>query len=110
MAEYVHETPGTEIYSISGRYSIIEEGTMTHSGRVLLYRVGIATIDNACCGSGGCRFIHVSGYVKAWQHHVRPDGLPVSLVECVSGKHERKRIEALLHQQFPHSQVVFGES
>ena len=110
MTEHIHHPPGTEVQSIGGHYTIIEEGRMNHRGRILLYVVGIAVVDRSCCGTGGCRFIYVPGYVRAWQNKTRPDGLPVSTVEPVADTEDQKIIKAILDRQFPHSQVSFSEA
>lgn len=110
MTEHIHEPPGTEVRCIGGHYTITEEGRLSHRGRILLYWVGVAVVDSSCCGTGGCRFIHVPGYVTAWQNRIRPDSLPVSTVEPVADRKDRKIIKALLDQQFPHSQVSFREA
>jgi hypothetical protein len=110
MIEHIHQPPGTEVRSIGGHYTIIDEGRMNHRGKILLYVVGVAVVDSSCCGTGGCRFVHIPGYVTAWHDTIRPDGLPVSTVEPVAGKKDRKIIKALLEQQFSHSQVSFLEA
>ncbi|MBA4397208.1 MAG: hypothetical protein C0394_07490 [Syntrophus sp. (in: bacteria)] len=61
MIEYIHRPPGAEVQSICSHHEITEEGRMNHQGRILLYVVGVAVIDRSCCGTGGCRFIHVPG-------------------------------------------------
>jgi hypothetical protein len=110
MIEHIHQPPGTEVQSIGGHYTIMEEGRMDYRGRTLLYVVGVAVVDRSCCGTGGCRFIQVSGYITAWQHQTGPEGLAVSAVEPVAGRNDRKAIKARLDRQFPHSQVFFGEA
>lgn len=110
MIEHIHEPPGTEVRCIGGHYTITEEGRMNRRGRILLYVVGVAVVDSSCCGTGGCRFVHVQGYVTVWHNTIRPDGLPVSTVEPVADRKDRKIIKALLDQQFPHSQVSFREA
>jgi hypothetical protein len=109
MIEHIHQPPGTEVRCIGGHYTITEEGRMSHQGRTLLYVVGVAVVDSSCCGTCGCRFIQVPGYVRAWRNQTRPDGLPVSTVEPVADTKDQKMIKALLDRQFPHSQVSFRE-
>jgi hypothetical protein len=109
MIEYIHQLPGTEIRSISGHYTIIEEGRMNHGGRMLLYEVGVAVVDSACCGTGGCRFVHVAGYITAWRRRTGSDGQAVSDVEPVADMEDRKAIKTLLDRQFPYSQISFRE-
>ena len=110
MTDHIHRPPGTEIRSISGHYTMTEEGRLHHQGRMLLYVVGVAVVDSACCGTGGCRFIHVAGHITAWRHRTGPDGLPVSDVEPVADPKERKTIQSLLEASFPHSQISFRDA
>ena len=110
MIEHIHQPPGTEIRSISGQYTITEEGRMHYQGRMLLYVVGAAVVDNACCGTGGCRFIHVEGYITAWKHRTGPGGFSVSDVEPVADPKDCKTIRTLLEKQFPYSQISFRET
>ena len=110
MTDYIHQPPGTEFRSISGHYTITEAGHMEHRGGTLLYELGVAVVDNSCCGAGGCRFIHVVGYVTSVGRRTDPDGLPVSDVEPVADPKDRKSIQAILEKQFPHSQVSFRET
>jgi hypothetical protein len=110
MMEHIHQPPGTEIRCIGGYYTIIEEGRMNYGGGTLLYWIGNVIIDSSCCGTGGGRFIHVAGYIKIWQRHTGPDGLPVSIVEPVADIKDRKNIKRLLEQKFPYSQVSFCEA
>ena len=108
MAEYIHQKPGTEIQCIGGHYTITEEGLLTYRERTLLYVVGIAIVGSACCGTGGCRFINIPGYITSRQFKIRPDGLRVSEVELVTLEKDRKDIKKLLAAQFPHSHCLHG--
>ena len=108
MAEYIHQKPGTEIQCIGGHYTITEEGWMTYRERTLLYVVGVAIVDSACCGAGGCRFINIPGYVKSWQFKIHMDDLWVSEVEPITSENDRNDIKKLLVAQFPHSQIAFA--
>jgi hypothetical protein len=110
MIEHIHQPPGTEVRAVGGHYTILEEGRMNHRGRILLFWVGVAVVDSSCCGTGGCRFVHVPGYVTAWQSRIRDDSLPVSTLEPVADKNDQRTIKALLDHRFPHSQISFKES
>lgn len=83
---------------------------MNHRGRTLLYWIGIAVVGSSCCGTGGCRFIHIPGYVTAWHNKISTEGLPVSTVDPVIDKTDQMTIKEMLDQQFPHSQISFREA
>jgi hypothetical protein len=107
MAQYIHQEEGTEIQAISGHYTILEEGRLKQGESPFLYVMGAAVVDSSCCGTGGCRFLNVPGYILSWKEKQTAEGAPVSEVEPVVNEEDRKAIKALLDQQFPNSQVIF---
>ena len=107
MSEYQHQEPGTEVRFIAGHYTIVEEQRMAHRGRELLVVVGIAVVESTCCGTQGCRFLNVPGYVVAWKYGRTENGLPISEVEPIEDLDEQADILALLERQFPYSQILF---
>ncbi len=106
--DHVHLELDQVIEFISGSYSLTGEGRMPFNGREVLYAVGVAMLDRSCCGSGGCRFLKVPGYLLRWQYRTGEDGRPVSRVEPVRDEAERMEIRRLLERQFPYSQVNFS--
>jgi hypothetical protein len=107
MAEYFHEPLDEEVRFISGSYAMTDEGCLPFRGRNVLYRVGIATVDNACCGTGGCRFIRVAGYVLSWKERINESSVPISTVEPIVTEGDRRDIAELLSREYPHSQIYF---
>jgi hypothetical protein len=108
MPEYQHQEPGTEVRFISGHYTIVEERRILHKSRELLIVVGIAAVESACCGTQGCRFVNVPGYVVNWKHRRTKNGVPVSEVESVENEQAQADIRQLLDCRFPHSQILFS--
>lgn len=104
--EFAHLPLDRELESISGRYVFTKEEVARFRGRELLYRVGCAAFDRACCGEGGCGYALVPGWLV--QKHVKrdPEGNPVSLVEPVE-ESERGAVSELLKSREPVSQVIF---
>ena len=107
MKRYVHEELGKEVRSISGGYTLIEEERLRYREREVLYLVGVAEVDNSCCGTGGCRFINVSGYIVSWKGKKDVSGLPVSEIDSITEEEEQKEIKKLLEFKYPHSQINF---
>ncbi len=107
MPEYLHQAPGTEVRFIAGHYTIIEELRTAHHGRELLCIVSVAAVGSSCCGTQGCRFINVPGYVTAWKGRLSENGVPVSLVEPVESEIDRAEIREILERLFPYSQILF---
>ena len=108
MADYTHRQIGEEVHFIAGHYEIVEEGRLTHAGREFLYALGVATLDNACCGRSGCRFLFIPGYVRAWKTKTDTQGMPVSEVEPIADEREQAEIRAFLDARYPFSQINFS--
>ncbi|MCE5262786.1 MAG: hypothetical protein LLG97_04540 [Deltaproteobacteria bacterium] len=107
MPEYCHQEPGTEVRFLAGHYTIVSEERIAHQGRELLIVVGIAAVESTCCGTQGCRFVNVPGYVLAWKHRQTEEGAPISEVESIAGEEVQTEIRRLLGRRFPHSQILF---
>jgi hypothetical protein len=107
MIKYIHEELDKEIQFIAGNYRIIEENLLPYKGRDILYVIGIAVVDNSCCGTGGCRFIRVPGYIISWKGTTDGSNLPVSTVEPIKEEEEQKDIKSLLDKEYPYSQISF---
>jgi len=86
----------------------VEEGRLDYRGKEVLYLVGMAGIESSCCGTGGCAFIKVPGYIRAWKKGRNEAGLPVSEVERIEVHGQRKEIQGLLQERHPgFTQVEF---
>ncbi len=107
MIEYTHGTLGEEVRFIAGSYYFSEEECLLFRDKNVLYTVGIATVDNSCCGTGGCRFIRVAGYVVSWKDSHNESGLPISMVDPIVTEEEQKEIKRLLDSHYPYSQIYF---
>jgi hypothetical protein len=107
VPQYIHQEEGTEIQAISGHYTIMEEGRLNQGNRLFLYVIGAAVVDSSCCGTGGCRFLNVPGYILSWKEKQSAEGATVSEVEPVVSEEDRKAIKAILDQRFPNSQIIF---
>ncbi len=110
MEQYIHQELEKEVKSISGSYTLVEEGCLSYRGREVLYVVGSAVVDSSCCGVGGCRFINIPGYVVSWKREKDVSGLPVSEIDPITEEDERKEIKNLLDKKYPYSQINFDNS
>ncbi len=104
--DYSHEL-NKEIRSISGGYELDGEGILDMDGREVLYAVGNAVVDSACCGAYGCRFAVVPGYMLEWKYKTDPDGTPLSRVQPLRDELVRKKVEAKLRNTESVAQVIF---
>ena len=108
MEDYIHHTIGEEVNFIAGCYEIVEEGCLTHDQREFIYLMGIATVDNACCGHTGCRFLLIPGYIHSWKTKTNAQGKPVSEVEPIIDKQKQAAIRAFLEACYPYAQINFS--
>ena len=108
MAEYVHQELNEEIRSIGGYYMVVEEGILNHNGREVLYIVKVAEVES-CCGTGGCGYILVPGYVISWKNKRNDAGLAISVVEPIQEVDTQGDIKKVLEEKYPHfSMIDFG--
>jgi hypothetical protein len=105
MKRHTHQELDTEVFSIAGHYKVLEEGKMTFGKREFLYVMGGAVVDCSCCGSGGCQFVQVPGYILSWKMLTDANGLAISKVEPIIDPGERKEISKMLARKFPHAQI-----
>lgn len=107
-ALYTHRPLGEEVRSAAGYYVLEEEKRLTYRGRDLLIVRGSMVVDSSCCGSGGCGFVHVAGYVLAWKTRRSLTGEAVSEIEPIRNQAEREEIRKWITVQERVAQVQFG--
>lgn len=107
MKSYTHKEIGTEIRSISGYYMYLAEIRLNIGGREVLCAAGVGVIDSSCCGSGGCHFFEVAGYIVSWKNRFDESGHAISDVLSVEDEGERKQIKVVLQKIYSHPQVNF---
>jgi len=107
MKQHIHEELEQEVRFISGNYTFIEEECLQYNGRDVFFLVGVALLDNTCCGAGGCRFIRVPGYVVVWKGKTDESGLSVSEIEPIADENEQSEVKKLLDYRYPYSQIYF---
>lgn len=107
MEDYTHHALGEEVQFVAGHYEIVEEGRLTHGGKEFLYLLGIATVDNSCCGRTGCQFLFIPGYLHSWKVRTDAQGRAVSEVEPISDQQNQSVIRAFLKVRHPYAQINF---
>jgi hypothetical protein len=105
--EYLHDL-GSEIRSIAGEYRLDQEGRLEYRGREVLYVLGHAVFDTTCCGTGGCRFALVPGYLTTYRARQNDRGVWISEVDPISDQEARDEISGLLKQKDFVQQVQFS--
>lgn len=105
--EYVHQELDKEVTALSGYYTPLEEFQVDYNGRKVLCVTGVSVIECSCCGSGGCSYAIVPGYVLSWKSGKSDAGLPVTVVEPISDKAARQGIAAILKEKKALGNVEF---
>ena len=86
----------------------MEEGKLNYRGKEVLYFVGMAQVENSCCGRGGSAFIKVPGFVLSWKKGQNEMGRPISEVERIEGEKPQREIRKILEEKHPgFSQIEF---
>ncbi len=107
MNKYTHLELNKDIRSISGYYTPQKEVRLKCDGREVMYVVGQATIEAACCSSGSWMYAIVPGYIVKWQNEKNKAGLPVSDVEPVSNDATQREICQIIKEKEGVNQVEF---
>ncbi len=105
--EYIHQELNQEVRAIGGYYTLVKEVRVPFEGREVLYLVGHAAFDATCCGSGGCAYALVPGFVLRWKGRHDRDGLPISEIEAIRDRDAQQRLQRLIHKQEMVQQVRF---
>jgi hypothetical protein len=101
VIEFTHPELNARVEFFGGGYVFIEEGRIIHQGKEVLYFLGMAGIEASCCGTGGCAFIKVPGYVRSWKKARNELGQPVSEVERIHLGDCQKEIKRILEEKHP---------
>ena len=108
MFEFTHPELNQRVEFFGGGYLFIEERKLNYRGKEVLYLVGMAGIESSCCGTGGCAFIKVLGYIRTWKKGRSESGQPISEVERIDARDQQIEIQEFLKERHPgFSQVEF---
>ncbi len=105
--EYVHQELNRQVTAIGGHYLLVKEAQLPFHGRKVLYLVGHAAFDTTCCGTGGCAYALVPGFIVSWKTGTNEDGLAVSAVQPIHQPDLQDQIRRLLERQEWVHQVIF---
>jgi len=105
--EFTHPAQNELITAIGGSYYYTDEVRVVFEGDDLLYYLGVMVIDTSCCGTGGCSYAMVAGFVREWKFGSDEHGRPVSRVCPVTQKSDQKRIADFIRKRHSVWQVTF---
>jgi len=84
--KYVHPLLNSEVDAIGGHYLLSKEAMLEDKEGDILYFIGHAITDRACCGTGGCGYAIIPGHVIAYRTDVSEDGRYISEIRPVMEK------------------------
>jgi len=107
LHDFSHPELNVQVTAIGGSYFMLKEERLCFSGEELLYLIGTAIFDTTCCGTGGCAYALVPGFIRKWHYKSDTNSRPVSLVKPIADDRIRKKIrEMVFKKEFVH-QVDF---
>ncbi len=107
---YTHPEIGKKITAIGGHYIIAAEKRLLYKDRELLYFIGCAAYDTTCCGTGGCGYALVPGFLLNNAFKKDAGGSTLSEIEPIRDKGLQKEIAKRIKDREPVQQVIFQES
>lgn len=105
--DYVHLPLGEPVTAIGGHFLLVKEVCMAMGSRHVLYVVGHAAFETSCCGTGGCAYALVPGYVVEWKARTNAEGLAVSSVEPIRDSNEQAAVRQAIERTETVQQVTF---
>ena len=107
IKEHTHYDLNQENIAISGSYVLTNEVRLPFGEREVFYLTGYSVVDSSCCGTGGCGYALVPGFIISWKSKKNKDGLFVSHVEPIRDKEDQKEIRRLIGGSELVQQVIF---
>jgi len=104
---FIHQPLNFEITSIGGYYVITKEVRIPLGERDIFYMTGYAAFDNTCCGTGGCAFANVPGFISSWKDKINSDDFYVSTIEPVTDLDIQNQIREIIRKKEGINQVNF---
>jgi hypothetical protein len=84
------------VTAIGGTYVLTGEEKVGYQGRLLLVFSGHAVFDTTCCGSGGCAYALVPGFLDGYRCRKDAAGNWLSRVRPIQDAQTRKAVTAVV--------------
>ena len=107
LLNYIHYKLNEEVTAIGGYYVISKEIRLPVAEREALYTVGFGVMDTTCCGTGGCAYATVHGFIVEWKGSQNAEGLDVTRVESIKNEDLRKQLKEKIMKDEVVQQVNF---
>ena len=107
IKNFIHRPLNCEIRSIGGYYVMTKEVRIPLGERNIFYMTGYAVFDTSCCGTGGCAFANVPGFILSWKNQINSDDFYISAMEPVADFDIQNRIREIIRKKEGITQVNF---
>lgn len=84
--EFIHPALNAQVDAIGGHYIITREERLSNPEGEVLYFVGHAVTERACCGLGGCGYVIVAGHIVSLSFRLTHDNRSISTIIPVKEK------------------------
>ena len=105
--DFSHPELNVQVTAIGGSYVLFKEVRLPFNDEEILYVVGTAIFDTTCCGTGGCAYAQVQGFIRKWQYTIDANSRPVSRVQSICRERVRKKIREIIFKKESVHQVDF---
>jgi len=107
VVDFIHPELNKTVKAIGGEYLFMKEEVLSYQDQDVLYLIGCAIFDTTCCGTGGCCYARVPGFVRDAKYKTGEDGRPVSSVTPIADPTAQKEIRRAIGSRETVQQVEF---
>ncbi len=107
MEIYTHHALNEEITAISGHYVVNDEIRLPFRDREILYLTGYSVVDSSCCGTGGCGYALVQGFILNWKNRKTATGFDQTEFEPIRDESMKEDLRRIINQRETVTQVNF---
>lgn len=105
--QYIHLPINSEVTAIGGHYVVTKELKLRDNGGEIFCTIGYGILDTTCCGTGGCSYATVHGYITNWKGETTSEGLKVTYFQPIRDRNLQKSLKHQLFETEIIQQVVF---
>ncbi|HVN71105.1 MAG TPA: hypothetical protein VMU10_03705 [Desulfomonilia bacterium] len=81
--EFVHPRLDEMVEAVGGHYLFTKEDNLAHGRGNIIYFVGYAVTDRACCGLTGCGYAVVAGHIVSPRYRTDKENRIISLINPI---------------------------
>ena len=107
VIDFIHPEMNATVKAIGGEYVFLKEEVLAYQEQEVLYLVGCAIFDTTCCGTGGCCYARVPGFIRDTKYRTNEDGRPVSRVAPIADPLVQKEIRKAINSRETVQQIEF---